>query len=364
MTPPSFSDIVRNLPAMTPFVGPEAIERQKGRVFNVRIGANESAFGISPRARAAMIAATEQTAWYGDPENHDLRAALAAHHGVTINHIVVAAGIDDLLGLIVRMFLNPGDVVVASHGSYPTFAYHIAGYGARMETVPYRDDKNDPEALIDAAAKHRAKLVFFANPDNPTGTYHGKDAVRYMLDHLPSNCLFLLDEAYVDFVPPDTILPINCDDPRIVRTRTFSKAHGMAGARVGYAIAHTGLIDAFNKVRLHFGVTRISQEGALASLQDQDFIRGVVRAVEEGKQAYYALARELGVSTIPSHTNFVAFDFGTAERAIRTMNRLIDRGVFVRMPGVAPLNRLVRVTVGTPEDRAAFAEVLREVING
>ena len=349
---------------MTPFVGPETIERQQGKTFRVRIGANESAFGVSPRAAAAMSEAARGVSWYCDPEGYELRAELAGMHGVDIDNVTLGAGIDDLLGLIVRMYVNPGETVAASLGCYPTFVYHVDGFGGRLETVPYRNDRNDLAALTDLAARTKARVLYLANPDNPTGSYYGSNAVGDLLDRVPPDCLFILDEAYLDFVPPDTILPIDVDDPRLIRVRTFSKAHGMAGARVGYAIAHKDVIRTFDKVRLHFGVSLVAQVGALASLRDPNFVAGVVKAVEAGRRDYYELTADTGVSALPSQTNFVAFDFGTGERAEAVMNALIERGVFLRNPAAPGLDRLVRVTVGMPGDRAVFAELFRDVMRG
>lgn len=363
MSRPPYSEIVANLPSVTPFVGPETIERQQGKPFRVRIGANESAFSVSPRAAAAMSEAAQGVAWYCDPEGYELRAELAAIHGVDIENVTLGAGIDDLLGLIVRMYMNPGDAVAASLGSYPTFAYHVDGFGGRLKTVPYRNDRNDLTALTDLAERTKACILYLANPDNPTGSYYGSNAVGDLLDRVPPDCLFILDEAYLDFVPPDTVLPIDVDDPRLVRVRTFSKAHGMAGARVGYAIAHPDVIRTFDKVRLHFGVSLVAQAGALASLRDPEFVASVVKAVEAGREDYRELAGDSGISSLPSQTNFVAFDFGTGERAGAVMNTLIERGVFLRKPAVPGLDRLVRVTVGTPGDRAVFSEMFREVMN-
>ena len=357
-----FTPLNRSLPATVPFVGPEALERRLKRVFDVRIGANESAFGISPRARDAMQHAVTQVSWYNDPENYDLREALALLHGVPMAHITVGTGIDDLLGLVVRACVEPGDVVVTSLGAYPTFNYHVEGFGGKLELVPYQHDRNDLQGLSDAVVRTGSRLVFLANPDNPTGSWHAAQDVQAFLDGLPVGCLLILDEAYSEFAPAEAIPPITPDDPRVIRMRTFSKAHGMAGARVGYAIAAPEVVTAFDKIRLHFGVNRVAQIGALTSLQDTAFVQHVVQSVIKGRQEYDALAREVGVTTLPSATNFVSFDFGDAERAQTVLDTLIERGVFVRKSAVPPLNRCVRVTVGTPADRQAFAEILGEVL--
>ena len=363
MSRPPYSKIAKGLPSVTPFVGPEAIERKKGKQFRVRIGANESAFGISPKAAAAMKEAAKDVSLYCDPEGYNLRAELAVIHNVGIENVTLGAGIDDLLGLIVRICMNPGDVVAASLGSYPTFAYHVAGFGGKLETVPYRRDRNDLAALADLVTKRKACMLYLANPDNPTGSYYGSNTINDLLEQMPSDCFFILDEAYSDFVPSDTIFPIDVNDPRLIRVRTFSKAHGMAGSRVGYAIGNAGIIQMFDKVRLHFGVNLLGQIGALASLRDPNFIAKVTRAVEAGRKEYYELAVETGISALPSQTNFVAFDIGSRERAEAAINMLIDRGVFLRKPNVTGLDRLIRATVGTLEDRAIFSELFRDTMN-
>jgi histidinol-phosphate aminotransferase len=361
---PHPTKLVSDLPATVPFVAPEALERQRGRPLRLRLGANESAFGISPAARQAMEAAVGDVSWYGDPESHDLRAALAERLGVSMEHMVVGSGIDDLLGLIVRTFLEPGETAVTSLGGYPTFAYHVAGYGGRLERVPYRDDRNDLEGLAEAANRSMASLVFLANPDNPTGTWHHADDVDAFARALPETCVLILDEAYVDFAPPGTSAAVDPDDPKVIRVRTFSKAHGMAGARIGYAVANAGAIDAFDRTRLHFGVNRVAQAGALASLHDEGFVASVVEEVARGRTDYEEVAIGIGLGTLPSATNFVAVDLGTPDRSEQVVEALLVQDVFVRRPGAPPLDRFIRVSVGTAEERAQFAEILRSVMAG
>ena len=356
-----FTPIVAGLPATIPFVGPEAIERRRGARFAVRVGANESAFGVSPRAAKAMREAIEQVSWYGDLESFDLRTEIAARHGVGIDNVCVAGGIDELLGLTVRMLIEPGMPVVTSLGAYPTFNYQVAGFGGELQAVPYRDDRIDLEALLGLVRSSGAPLVYFANPDNPMGTWHDAGPVAEFIAALPDDCVLVLDEAYGQFAPESVKLEEDVDDPRVVRMHTFSKAYGMAGARVGYAIAHRDIIEGFNKIRNHFAVNRVAQAGALASLRDPEFVRSVIARVEEGREDYMRLASEMGLHALESATNFVAIDAGgDGERARRLLRLLEDRGVFVRMPAVAPLDRCIRVTVGTSEERAHFAERFRD----
>lgn len=361
--PPRYASLVAALPATVPFVPPEALERRTGRALTLRIGANESAFGPSPQAVAAILAGAARVNWYCDPEGHVLREALARHHGVRRDNIGLGAGIDDLLGLTVRAFVDPGAPVVMSHGAYPTFAFHVSGFGGRFVHVPYRAERNDAPALAAAARESDARLVYLANPDNPTGSWLSDAEQRTLLAELPAGAVLVLDEAYADFAPPDTLPEFDAEDPRVLRLRTFSKAHGMAGARIGYAIAAAATIATFDKIRHHFGVNRLAQEAALASLGDGAFIASVVRRVAEGRQDYAALAQSLGLRALPSATNFVAFDLATGARARLTLARLLEEeACFLRMPGVAPLDRLIRVTVGTEAERRAFAAALTRVV--
>ncbi len=340
-----------------------------GRPFAARLGANESVFGPSPRAIAAMQAAAADIWMYGDPEAHDLRTALAAHHGCAPANIMIGEGIDGLLGYLVRLLVAPGDAVVTSDGAYPTFNYHVAGFGGVLHKVPYRGDHEDPAALMAKADEVDAKLVYLANPDNPMGSHHAGTAIVQALDLLPEGALLVLDEAYIDLAPEGTAVPVSADDPRVIRMRTFSKGYGMAGARVGYAIGAAPMIDAFNKVRNHFGMNRAALAGALAALQDQDWMAKVRDEVAQARDRIAAIARENGLTPLPSATNFVTVDCGgDGALAKRILDGLVARGVFVRMPFVAPQNRCIRISCGKPADLellattlpAALAEALAE----
>ncbi len=352
-----FTPIVEKLPATVPFVSPETMERQTGKRFRARIGANESVFGPSPKATAAMRDAASEVWKYGEPENHELRQALGVHHGIAPENIAVGEGIDGLFGLAVRLFVEPGVAVATSFGAYPTFNYHVHGFGGRLVTTPYVNDREDPEALLDLARKEKARLIYFANPDNPMGSWWRAEDISRMIASLPSHALLMLDEAYGEFAPKGTLSPFDVENPHVLRFRTFSKAYGMAGLRVGYAIGHGELIKAFDKVRNHFGVTLMSQRAAVGALADQDHIRYVIGQAAAARQEIARIAAANGLASLPSASNFVAIDCGQdGAHAKRVLDQLLARGVFVRMPGVAPLNRCIRVTVGTPADLEIFAQ--------
>lgn len=359
MKAPILTHLAASLPSTVPFVGPETQERNLGRPFRARLGANESLFGPSPAAIAAMKAAAEDVWMYGDPENHDLKAAIAALHGTTPAHVVVGEGIDALLGYLVRLTIGPGDPVVTSLGAYPTFNFHVAGYGGTLHRAPYRGDHEDPEALLAMARTTRARLLYLANPDNPMGSHHPGRVIEAMIAGLPDETLLVLDEAYVDLAPEGTAVRLDADTPNVIRFRTFSKAHGMAGLRVGYALAAPPLAAAFDKLRNHFAMGRIAQAGALAAVQDQAWLTQVRARSEAARHRLGGIAAANGLRPLPSATNFVTLDCGRdGDFARRVLAELIARGVFVRMPGVAPLDRCIRVSLGHDEALSIFEETL------
>ena len=356
---PRITRTVERLHAAVPFVGPEAAERERGEGFRARIGANENVFGPSPKAKEAMRKAAEGVWMYGDPENHDLKCAIAEHLGVGFENVVVGEGIDGLLGYLVRMTVEPGVRVVTSSGAYPTFNFHVNGYGGELVMVPYRDDHEDPDGLIGAAEESGAALVYLANPDNPMGTWHPAATVGNMVGRIPEGSLLVLDEAYVECMPAGNELPFDTSDPRVIRMRTFSKIHGMAGARVGYAVGHRDLIAAFDKIRNHFGMCRISQAGALAALTDREHLDATVRRIGDARRRIAEIAVSCGLKPIPSGANFVAVDCGgDGALAVRVMEALIRRGVFVRKPFVSPQDRCIRISAGTDRDLDLLSEVL------
>ncbi len=351
------------LPSSVPFTGPEALERRSGVHFRARLGANESVFGPSPKAVAAMEDAASGAWMYGDPENHDLKQALARHHGVTPAHIAVGPGIDGLLGLICRLVLEPGTAVVTSLGAYPTFNFHVTGYGGALTRVPYKGDHEDPEALVSTAQSLGAKLIYLANPDNPMGSHHPAAVVEDMVANLPETTLLILDEAYADLAPPGTVPAIAADHPQVIRMRTFSKGYGLAGARVGYAITNPELVLVFDKVRDHFGMGRISQAGALAALRDQDWLKSVQEQTVAARDRLSAIARTNGLTPLPSATNFVTIDCGRdGDFSRKVLAEMGSRGVFIRMPGVSPLDRCIRISLGDGQALDIVEETLPEAL--
>ena len=360
---PRYTPLVAELPSTVPFIGPEAQERNFGRPFQARIGANENVFGASPKAMEAMQQALTEVWQYADPESHDLKVALAQHHGVSPQNIAIDAGIDTVLGLLVRLLIDPGDVVVTSHGAYPTFNFQVAGFGGRLEMVPFDGVHEDRMALLARGRETDAKLIYISNPDNPWGSWHGADAMQEMIDQVPDGAVLCIDEAYGEFAAEGTMPAIDVGNPNIIRMRTFSKAYGMAGARVGYCIAHEDLASSFDKIRNHFGQCRISQIGALAALRDQEWLAKTCAMVRRATDRLSQIAKDNGMVPLPTATNFVTMDLGKDRPVARAvMTELAHQGIFVRMPFVDPENRHIRVSAGTDENLDLFAQVLPKAL--
>ena len=317
--PLSYTPIVSALQNSTPFIGPEALERRSGTPIHLRLGANESPFGASALAISAMQKQVIQSEFYGDPEGWLLREALANDLGIDVSNICLGAGIDELLANACRLFVSPGDRIITTLGSYPTFEFGAMACGADIHRVAYYDNKPDLDGLLDAIKRLKAKIVYLANPDNPSGAWLSARSVSHWVEQLPEDCVLLLDEAYLDFA--DDPIVVNWIHPNVLRFRTFSKAHGMAGMRIGYVLSDSEHIRSYDKVRMHFGVNAVAQAG---------------------------------FQSLPSSTNFLTVQLESRNCAESILNLLLSQGVFIRKPGQSPLDDCIRVTIGRPEQRASF----------
>ena len=359
-----YSKVIEGLPSSVPFVGPEAQERNNDMKFLARLGANESVFGPSPKVLETIKHAAEDVWMYADPESHDLKASISEHMLINPENIVVGEGIDGLLGYLCRLIVNSDVRVVTSKGAYPTFNYHVLGFGGRINFVPYKNDFENVEGLLREVEKTRASLVYLANPDNPMGTFHSRTTIEDMVENLPENALLCLDEAYSEFVLKDEVPRIDPENPKVLRMRTFAKGYGMAGIRVGYAIGPSELIKSFDKIRNHFGINLLAQRAAIVALEDQEYLASVVKKVEIAKEGIVQLASDCGLKAIPSFANFVAVDCGRdAVFAQSILNKLMDEKIFVRMPFFEPQNRCIRISAGNPENIELLRQILPVILN-
>ena len=359
----NFTKIANDLPVTVPFVGPESQERENSFSFNARLGANESVFGPSKMVMNAIKARAEEVWQYGDPESFDLLQKLSEFYNLPRDNFIVGEGIDGLLGNLVRLFIGPGDEVISSLGAYPTFKYHVDGFGGNISLVPYNNYYEDLDALIVAVKKIRAKILYLSNPDNPMGTFHSKELIQDFIENIPDDTILCLDEAYSDFVNKDELASINVEQENVIRFRTFSKAYGLAGLRVGYGIGNKKMIKAFNKVRNHFGVNKLGQIAAEAALGDQDHLKTVLKKVDQSKRDISELFQRFGFTSLSSRTNFVPINSGgDGKFAAKLMSRLIQEKIFVRMPNVSPLNSFIRITAGNHDDLVVLDHAMNKII--
>ncbi len=300
---------------------------------------------------------------YSDPESYELRAAIARFHSVGIDNVVIGEGIDGLLGLAVKLAVEPGSAVVTSRRHLSDFQLPRRRRDGRLVRVPYREDRQDLGALLDAAKREDARILYVCNPDNPMGSFWYAGALGELIAGLPDGVLLCLDEAYCDTAPQTELPPVDAGNAQVLRLRTFSKAYGLAGARIGYALGEAGLIREFEKIRNHYGINRVGQIGALAALEDQAYLAAAVARIARARDAIGAIARGNGLAPLSSAANFVTIDCGCdGAFARRVLDGLLARDVFARMPGVAPLNRCIRISCGRDEDLAVLAEALPAAI--
>lgn len=356
---PPLTPLIGALPSTVPFVGPEAQERDRGRAFRARIGANESSFGPSPRVIARMEAVARDMWMYCDPDNFDLKVAVAAHLGQSAENVVIGEGIDGLLSLVARMYVASGDAVVTSLGAYPTFNFHIAGVGGRLVAVPYENDRESLDGLLAAVRKDKAPLVYLSNPDNPMGSWWEADELMRFIEALPETTMLVLDEAYGELGPASALPPIDISRPNVIRMRTFSKAYGLAGIRCGYAVAEAQVIRDFEKIRNHYGVNRMAQIAGVEALADQAYLESVVARVASGRRRIAGIAEANGLKPLLSATNFVTIDCcSDGAFALKVLQALLSRDVFIRKPMAPRLDRCIRVSVGLDHELDIFAEEL------
>ena len=327
----------------------------------VKLASNENPLGASPKALAAMRAALDDVARYPDGNGFELRMALAKMYGVAAERIVLGNGSNDVLEMAAHAFLAPGASAVYSQHAFAVYPLATQATGAAGIEVPARVFGHDLDAMA-RAIRGDTRVVFVANPNNPTGTWLAPDALHAFLRTVPADVLLVLDEAYYEYL--DTGLrgdSLNWLEqfPNLVISRTFSKAYGLAGLRVGFAFAHPQVADLMNRVRQPFNVSSIAQAAAVAALGDQDFVHESRALNQRGVQALTSAFNRLGLSWIPSYANFVSFK---VPRAAEVFQRLLRQGVIVRPIAGYGMPDYLRVTVGTEAENARFLAALESVL--
>ena len=328
----------------------------------VKLASNENPLGIGPRTRAAIEAAVADVARYPDGNGYDLKLALSRRYGVDMGSIVLGNGSNDVLELVSLAFLGPGRAAVLSQHAFAVYPLATQARGARAIVVPAKDYGHDLEAMA-KAIDEETFVAWIANPNNPTGTLASPAALEAFVRRVPERVVIVIDEAYNEYLTPelrtDTVKWLK-RHPNLVITRTFSKAYGLAGLRVGYALAHPSVADVMNRVRQPFNVNSIALAAATAALDDMEFVARSYAKNLEGLKQLEEGARALGLEYIPSRANFLTIRVAAGGKsAAEVYKRLLRRGVIVRpVGGGYGLPEHLRVTVGTAQENERFLGAL------
>jgi histidinol-phosphate aminotransferase len=342
----------------------EEVQRELGLDRVVKLASNEGPFPPFPAALDAIERAARDLNRYPDGGVWALRSALAERHGVSFEEVVVGAGADGVIDLLSQATLDPGDEIVCGWPSFPSYVLDAAKLGAVSKKVPLRDHVHDLDALL-AAIGPRTKLVYVCHPNNPTGTANGRDELAAFLDQVPEHVLVVLDQAYFEYIDDpdyaDGIAEHFQAGRRVVVLRTFSKIYGLAGLRVGYGVAPKDVVAATSKVRRAFDVTATAQAAALASIDDDEEIARRRAENARGRAELEAVVRSHGLEVAgPSLGNFVYVEVGEGRPVFE---RLLREGVIVRPLDGFGAPSAIRVTVGTSEENAFFAEAFGRVFS-
>ncbi len=331
----------------------------------VKLASNENPFGVPQSSQQAMAAAVADLGRYPDANGFDLKAALAKRYEVPADWITLGNGSNDILEIAAHAFVQAGQAVVYAQYSFAVYALATQGVGARAIVVPAKEYGHDLDAMA-AAIDADTRLVFIANPNNPTGTFIPAAQIEAFLAKVPAHVVVVLDEAYNEFLAPEQQFESAKwvqKYPNLLVSRTFSKAYGLAGLRVGFAIAQPALTDLMNRIRQPFNVNSLAQAAAIAALNDQPFLEQGAKNNAAGYSQFVAAFNELGLEYVPSFGNFVLVKVGNDDGAGARVNlALLKQGVIVRPVGNYGLPQWLRISIGLPQENAIFIAALKKAL--
>ncbi|MFA5506428.1 MAG: histidinol-phosphate transaminase [Vulcanimicrobiota bacterium] len=331
----------------------------------VKLASNENPLGPPASAVRAATAALAEGHRYPDPAARALRGELASRYDLKLENIIVGAGSEGILSSIVRVFLEQGDEVLTADAAFLGFPILCRTRGVEPTTVPLNNEYRFDLEAIAGAISEKTKLIYLCNPNNPTGTIFTKQEFDSFMTRVPDHALVIQDEAYCEFAAINPEFPDSMDYryDNVITLRTFSKAYGLAGFRVGYGFGHHELIEALWKVKLPFEPSGPAQAAALAALDDPEYLVEALRVNQQGKDYLYRELRRLRVPTYESYTNFLMMQFDSPERVHDLFMGLQRRGVITRPLTQAGLPNCLRVSIGLPEENRRFVEALEEIIS-
>lgn len=352
------SDNILGLMPYSPGKPVEELERELGITGSIKLASNENPLGPSPRALAAISGELGKLNRYPDGAGFYLKQALSAKHDWPIEGIILGNGSNEILEILVRTFLLPGEEAIYAEPSFVVYKMAAQAADRTGIAVPLKDGRHDLMAMADRMTS-RTKLIFIANPNNPTGTMNTAVEMDALMERVPDDVIVVVDEAYYEYVTdrdyPDTMRYLR-DGRRIIILRTFSKIYGLAGLRIGYGFASPEMVDLMNRVRQPFNTNSLAQAAALAALGDTEHVKESVRVNEEGKRYLYGEFDRLGVGYLPTQANFIYMDLGRDAREV--YERLLREGVIVRPMGPT----VIRVTVGLKDENGRFIKALGGIL--
>jgi histidinol-phosphate aminotransferase len=328
----------------------------------VHLASNENSLGAPKSVQEAIVKAMAEMHRYPESGGFALREVLAETYRVKVDNVAIGSGSESIMANIIRAFLDINDEVVTSEGTFIGFYVLVNSQGSKLKQVPLKNYHFDLDAIADAVTD-KTKLVYLCNPNNPTGTIFSRAEFEAFIRKIPDHVLVLLDEAYFEFTMGTTEFPdsMTYRYDNVLTLRTFSKAYGMAGIRLGYGLGHDYLIGFVNKVKLPFEPNNLAQAAGIAALRDQDYLRQSLINNDQGMKMITDEFTRLGMQYVPSHTNFVMVPYGTAEKVAALHEGLLRQGVAIRPLHAFGLPHCFRVTVGLPEENEAFIQALRRI---
>lgn len=337
------------------------LKRELGLDNVIKLASNENPLGPGKAARA-VLKNPPDVGRYPDGSGHALRAVLAGHHAMPPEQITLGNGSNDVLELIARAFVAPGDEVVFSEHAFAVYPLVTQAVGGRAVVVPADNYAHDLRAVARAVTE-RTKVMFVANPNNPTGTWSTGAELRELIEALPEHTILVVDEAYFEYAQaadyPNAAIWVN-EVPNLVVTRTFSKAHGLAGLRIGYGLSHPQIADLLNRIRQPFNVNAIAMDAAVAAIHDSEHVERSLQVNNAGMQQLIQGFDSLGIHYLPSLGNFICIDLEQAARPV--YQALLERGVIVRPVENYAMPNHLRVTIGLEQENARFLEALAKVL--
>ncbi len=361
---PSVAEHIANIVPYPPGKPIEELEREYGISGSIKLASNENPLGPSPKAVEAIVAATSKLNRYPDGSGFYLRKRLAEKHRLPFDSILLGNGSNEIIELVIRAFMSPGDEVMMPEPSFLLYKLVVQWMGGRAAPIPLKEDWGIDLDKMAEAVTAKTKVIFLTNPNNPTGKVISKTDFEAFLSRVPQSAAVVLDEAYIEFnTNPDTPLGfdyISGQSPAVIVLRTFSKAYGLAGLRIGFGAMDPEIAGFLNRVRQPFNTGSLAQAAALAAIDDDEFLSRSRQTTWSGLQFLYKEIEKMGLRHIPSEANFFLIEVPCEAKEL--YEAMLRRGVIIRSMASYGMERFIRVNVGLPEENIRFIGALKEVL--